>query len=141
MRTIRFPEYPTATRLVAQLDLLKPKASPATAAPRLVPSVAVRSAPAPAAIHVVCRNPISRGLRWTQLGLGRLMNNIAIPGQIRSTIIDDQPTGDHIEISVGIAFTRISINGRDHFFGRLSGRYAKSSTIGQMPPAHRTRAM
>jgi hypothetical protein len=56
----------------------------------------------------VCWNPISRGLRWAQLGLGRLMNNIAIPGQIRSTIMDDQPTGDHMQISVGIAFTRIS---------------------------------
>jgi len=137
MRTIPFPEYPTATRPVAQPHLLVPKASPAALAPRRVPSVAVRSAPAPAPKHNVCRNPIFRGLRWARLGLGRLMNIIAIPGQIRSTIIDDQPTGDHIEISVGIAFTRISINGRDHFFGRLSGRYAKSSTIGQMPPLHR----
>ncbi len=54
---------------------------------------------------------------------GRLMTTLRAPGAIRDTEIDDTLTGQNIRIRVGHSFTRITINGRDYYFDRLSGRF------------------
>ena len=55
--------------------------------------------------------------------LGRILNWLGVPGTIQDLKITDELTGQHIEIRVGLLFTRVSVNGRDYFFRRLSGRF------------------
>lgn len=54
---------------------------------------------------------------------GRLLNRIGIPGAIRNTRFKDAITGDEIDIQVGEFFTRLSVNGRDYYFRRISGKF------------------
>jgi hypothetical protein len=58
----------------------------------------------------------------------RLLNMLGVPGAIRDASIEDTLTGQKIEIRVGTLFTRISINGRDFYFSRLSGRFDGTGT-------------
>jgi hypothetical protein len=51
-------------------------------------------------------------------GIGRL----GVPGFIRNTVIDDPVTGQQIEIRVCALDTRLTIDGRDYYFGRFSGK-------------------
>jgi hypothetical protein len=53
----------------------------------------------------------------------RILNLLGIPGAIRDAAIDDQLTGQIIRVRVGVLFTRISVNGRDYYFRRISGRF------------------
>ena len=53
----------------------------------------------------------------------RRLNNLKIPGFVRSMEYKDELTGQYIRIEVQVLFTRISINGRDYYFRRLSGRF------------------
>ena len=58
-----------------------------------------------------------------QVALYRLFNKLGFPGGIKDMTITDKLTGQHIEIKVGVLFTRLSVNGRDYYFRRLSGRF------------------
>lgn len=53
--------------------------------------------------------------------LGRVLNVARIPGAIQSVEIDDSVAGQHIAVSVGDLFVRLSMNGRDYYFNRLTG--------------------
>ncbi len=53
----------------------------------------------------------------------RLLNAIRLPGAIRDLDHIDPVSGQEVQIKVGVLFTRISINGRDYYFRRLSGRF------------------
>ncbi|HEV3259945.1 MAG TPA: hypothetical protein VG013_23960 [Gemmataceae bacterium] len=55
--------------------------------------------------------------------LGRILKRLGIPGALQDTTINDPVTGQDIRVSVGTLFTKISVNGRDYYFHRLSGRY------------------
>ena len=55
--------------------------------------------------------------------LGRLLNRIGIPGAVRDIHIKDALTGQEVNIHVGPLFTRLSVNGRDYFFHRTSGKF------------------
>ncbi len=55
--------------------------------------------------------------------IGRLLNNCRVPGVIADAVVDDKLTGQHIEIATGPLFTRLSVNGRDYYFRRLTGEY------------------
>jgi len=72
----------------------------------------------------------TRATRW-QIWRGRmreragaLLSWLGFPGALTETVIDDPLTGRHIEIRVGALFTRISIDGRDYYFDRVSGEAA-----------------
>jgi hypothetical protein len=52
----------------------------------------------------------------------RLLNRLGVPGAVQETAIEDGLTGQSIHVHVGVLFTRISVNGRDFYFHRLSGR-------------------
>ena len=74
--------------------------------------------------------PASIGASWMDVTvsrakelLGRLLNRLRIPGPVRNNTIEDALTGQRIEIHVGVFFTRISVNGRDYFFHRVSGKF------------------
>jgi len=57
-----------------------------------------------------------------RLVLGHLAGRAGVPGFIRDTVIDDPVTGQQIEIRVYALDTRLTIDGRDYYFGRVSGR-------------------
>jgi hypothetical protein len=53
----------------------------------------------------------------------QLLNGLRIPGIVRDYKIADPVNNQIIIISVGALFTRISVNGRDYYFHRLTGKY------------------
>lgn len=54
---------------------------------------------------------------------GRTLGRLRMPGLIASTTINDPLSGQRLEIRVGTICTRISVNGRDYYFSRLSGKF------------------
>ncbi len=54
---------------------------------------------------------------------GILLRSLRIPGAISDTSITDPVTLQIIDISVGVFFTKISVNGRDYYFSRFTGKY------------------
>ncbi len=48
---------------------------------------------------------------------------LRIPAPLRTVEIDDPVTGDVIRIRATGLFTTITINGRDYYFDRLTGRF------------------
>ena len=54
---------------------------------------------------------------------GKILGRVRLPGLIASTTIYDSFTGQRLEVKVGVICTRISVNGRDYYFSRLSGRF------------------
>ncbi len=66
-------------------------------------------------------------LRWRdRMGraLGNTLRRLRVPGAIRDVDIDDPVSGQRIQVSVGVLFTRLSVNGRDYYFRRVSGEFA-----------------
>lgn len=55
--------------------------------------------------------------------VGELLGRVRVPGVIASTTVNDSFSGQRLEIRVGTIYTRISVNGRDYYFGRLSGKF------------------
>jgi len=60
--------------------------------------------------------------------LCRLLNRANVPGAIQETTLDDPLTGQSLRVHVGVFFTRISVNGRDYYFHRLSGQFDGTGT-------------
>ena len=61
----------------------------------------------------------SRFREW----VGRIVNHLGLPGAVRDTEIYDELTDQRIKIRTGSFFTRISVNGRDYYFYRFTGRF------------------
>lgn len=55
--------------------------------------------------------------------IGLVMKNLRIPGAIGDTHITDSVTHQTIKVSVGTLFTRISVDGRDYYFDRITGKF------------------
>jgi hypothetical protein len=55
--------------------------------------------------------------------LGAALKWLRLPGAISEANIQDPVTGDRVEIRIGNLYTRLSLNGRDYYFDRVSGRY------------------
>jgi len=53
---------------------------------------------------------------------GRLMNLLGLPGAINTVQIDDEVSGQTINVQVGDLFVRLTVNGRDYYFNRFTGR-------------------
>jgi len=75
-------------------------------------------------------SPLAAGAsRWTvacgrmRAAFGRLLNVLRLPGAVRDLKVIDSVTGQQLEIRVEPLFTRISVDGRDYYFGRISGRF------------------
>ena len=55
--------------------------------------------------------------------IGQFMKNLRVPGAINDTHITDPVTHQTIKISVGILFTRLTVDGRDYYFNRFTGKF------------------
>ncbi len=55
--------------------------------------------------------------------VGSLANRLRVPAIVRPTVIEDDLTKQTIVIEPGRLVTRISVDGRDYYFGRFSGRF------------------
>lgn len=67
----------------------------------------------------------SRWVRWrsrAELFIGRVANACGWPGAIADAEIVDGVSGQHIAIRRGLLFTVVSVNGRDYYFRRFSGK-------------------
>lgn len=56
------------------------------------------------------------------------MTAVGIPGAIKSMQITDVLTDQHIEVRVGHLFVRLSVNGRDYYFDRITGKFDGTGT-------------
>lgn len=64
-----------------------------------------------------------RSLRWTvRESFYRLLQRLHVPGAIQDMRFHDVVSGQELEIRVGIFQTRMTINGRDYYFCRISGK-------------------
>jgi len=55
--------------------------------------------------------------------VGNLANRLRVPAFVRPIVIEDEVTKQTIVIEPGRLVTRISVDGRDYYFGRFSGRF------------------
>lgn len=62
---------------------------------------------------------IFRGRLW----LGRCMNRLGLAAPIQPTEIYDPATGQRIAVTVGDLLVRLTVNGRDFYFHRITGRF------------------
>jgi hypothetical protein len=51
-----------------------------------------------------------------------MATRLGLPGAIRPVEIHDSATGQRISIAVGTVMVRMTVNGRDFYFDRLTGR-------------------
>jgi hypothetical protein len=53
----------------------------------------------------------------------RLLNRLGVPGAVAPLAYRDAVTGCTLTVDVGVFFTRISVDGRDYYFDRVTGRF------------------
>jgi hypothetical protein len=58
-----------------------------------------------------------------QMFAGRILQRIGMPGAVSPCLIEDPVTGQKIDVAVGTLFTRITVNGRDYYFCRFTGKF------------------
>ena len=56
-------------------------------------------------------------------GLGRLLNRLGMPAAIQPMEVTDEITKQHVAVAVDDLFVRVSVDGRDYYFDRLTGRF------------------
>lgn len=66
---------------------------------------------------------LSRFRGATRETLCRILDFFRVPGFVRKLEFHDKLTNTNIKIEPSFLFTVISINGRDYYFRRLSGRF------------------
>src|SRR5437773_381498 len=72
--------------------------------------------------------------RWQTLvarvrgAIGHAMTRLGVGGLVHDLDYTDKVTGRHLEIRVGDMFTRISVDGRDYYFRRLTGKFDGTGT-------------
>ena len=59
---------------------------------------------------------------------GALANKVGLPGAVQSVDIYDDVSGQSLTVRSSPLFTRISVNGRDYYFSRISGRFDGTGT-------------
>ena len=58
--------------------------------------------------------------------IGRVLNRAGAPGAIRDMELSDALTKQQIAVSVGSTYVRLTVNERDYYFDRLTGRLTGS---------------
>lgn len=54
---------------------------------------------------------------------GAVANRLGMPGVIRNADISDSVTGQKLTVQVSPWFVRLSVDGRDYYFDRLTGTF------------------
>lgn len=55
--------------------------------------------------------------------LGSALSRAGVAGAIQNFETTDRVTGDYVRVVVGSTFTVVSVNGRDLYFDRMTGRF------------------
>jgi hypothetical protein len=55
--------------------------------------------------------------------VGRLLSSVGVPGAVKDATIKDAVTGQEISVVVGALYVRLSVDGRDYYFDRVTGRF------------------
>lgn len=55
--------------------------------------------------------------------VGRLLQRLLVPGLVRPMEMFDPVTGIRLAIVTSPHFTKITVNGREYYFDRLTGRF------------------
>jgi hypothetical protein len=70
------------------------------------------------------------GARWIDRwrgrcreAVGRLLRRLRVPGVIRACELTDAVTGQHVAVNVGTLYVRVTVDGRDYYFDRFTGRF------------------
>ena len=58
-----------------------------------------------------------------RMGIGRLLNRLGVPAAIQPVEFTDETTKQHVAVAVDDLFVRLSVDGRDYYFDRLTGRF------------------
>lgn len=58
-----------------------------------------------------------------KFGLGQWLNRLHVPGAVRPLSFKDPVTENTIEVRLNPLFTVFSVNGRDYYFDRFTGRF------------------
>ncbi len=53
----------------------------------------------------------------------RLLNRLGVPGAIAPMTFRDELTGCTLEVRLGTYYTVLTVDGRDYYFHRVSGRF------------------
>jgi hypothetical protein len=72
--------------------------------------------------------PWRRFKDWAEWGIGRLLNVSGVPGLVQPTAIEDSVAGLELSVKTTPLFTILSVNGRDFYFQRKSGRFDGTGT-------------
>ena len=56
------------------------------------------------------------------------MNWMRLPAAMQPVAINDPATGQQIAVTVGDLLVRLTVNGRDFYFDRLTGRFDGTGT-------------
>lgn len=59
----------------------------------------------------------------------RTAHRLGLPGAIRDMSIKDELSGQRLAVQVGAKFVKLSVDGRDYYFDRLTGRYAGTGAV------------
>jgi hypothetical protein len=54
---------------------------------------------------------------------GRALSRLGLPGAIAEVKINDSLTGQQISVDVGPLYVRLTVNQRDYYFNRVTGRF------------------
>ena len=54
---------------------------------------------------------------------GRILCRLGVPGAIANAEIRDGLTGQEIKVIVQAHYVRLTVNGRDYYFDRITGRF------------------
>ncbi len=57
------------------------------------------------------------------VAVGRLLAWFRVPGGVRNTDIADEVSGYNISVRIGPLFTCITVNGRNFYFNRFTGKF------------------
>jgi hypothetical protein len=60
---------------------------------------------------------------------GRTLSRLNLPGAITNAEIKDNLTGQQISVEVGSLYVRLSIDGRDYYFDRITGRFDGTGAV------------
>jgi hypothetical protein len=66
----------------------------------------------------------SRMRQWA----GRALNWLGAPGAVKDVALTDKLTGQRVSVNVGELFVRFSVNDRDYYFDRITGRFDGSGS-------------
>ncbi len=59
---------------------------------------------------------------WARESGYRLLNAVGVPGVIRDTTYRDELTGHTVTVRIGLYYTLVTVDGRDFYFHRLTGK-------------------